>query len=120
MKTENVGHRNDGSVATRVVDQNGIWRPTDRDVRIAPTHGDIETIIEKIAYRKYIRDLELETREVFERETSNQSIENIGTRLDMTRLEDNQMTRSMDISKHSKKHEPEVNPDHEPLSSDSS
>ena len=31
MQTENVGHPIDGIVATRVVDQNRIWRPTDRD-----------------------------------------------------------------------------------------
>ena len=44
MQTENVGHRSDGSVATRVVDQEGIWRPMDRDVRTTPTYGNIETI----------------------------------------------------------------------------
>ena len=92
METDNVGHRSNGSVATRVVDQDGIWRPTDRDVRMAPTHGDIETISEKLVYRNYIRDSEFETIEVFERETSNQNIENIGTRLDKTRLDENQMT----------------------------
>ena len=54
------------------------------------------------------------------RETSNQNIENIGTRLDKTRLDKNQMTRSVDSSKPSKKHKPEVEPDPEPLSSDSS
>ena len=64
------------------MDQYGIWRPTDRDVKMAPTHGDIETIGEKLAYRKYIIDSEFETREVFEQETSNQNIENIGTRLE--------------------------------------
>ena len=84
MKTDNVGHRSDGSVATKVVDQNGIWRTTDRYVRMALTHGDIETISEKLAYHKYIRDLEFETKEVFEQETPNQNIENIGTRLDKT------------------------------------
>ena len=56
----------------------------DRDVRTAPTHGDIETISEKLAYRKHIKDSEFETREVFERETSNRNIEKIGTRLDKT------------------------------------
>ena len=41
MQTDNVGQRRDGSVATRVMEQDGIWRPTDRDVRTTPTHGDI-------------------------------------------------------------------------------
>ena len=57
------------------------------------THDDIEAISEKIAYRKHIRDLEFETREVLERETSNKNIENIGTRLNKTRLDNNQMTQ---------------------------
>ena len=37
MQTDNVGHWSDGIVATRVMDQYRIWRPTDRDVRTAPT-----------------------------------------------------------------------------------
>ena len=86
---------------------------------MAHTH-DIETISEKIAYHKHIRDSEFETREVFERETSNQNIENIGTRLETTHLDEYQMTRSTDSSKYSKNHEQEVNPDPEPSSSDSS
>ena len=89
----------------------------DRDDRMAHTH-DKKTIGGKIAYRKYIRDLEFETREVLERETSNKIIGNIGTWLDKTQLDDNQMTWSTDGSKRSKKHEPKVNPDPEPLSSD--
>ena len=56
MQKDNVGHRSDGSVATRVVDQYRIWRPTDRDVRTAPTHGDVETTSENLAYRKFIKD----------------------------------------------------------------
>ena len=56
------------------------------------THDDTETLSDNIAYRKHIRDSEFETRKILERETSNQNIENIGTRLDKTRLDDNQMT----------------------------
>ena len=41
IQTENAGLRSDGRVATRVVDQDGIWMPMDRDVRTAPTHGDV-------------------------------------------------------------------------------
>ena len=85
---------------------------------MAHTHDDIETISEKIAYRKHIRDSEFEAREVLERETSNKNIENIGTQLDKNRLDENQMTRSMDSSKRSRKHEPEMNPELEPSSSD--
>ena len=59
---------------------------------MACTHDDIETIIEKIAYHKHIRDLEFETREVLEREMLNKNIENIVTRIDKTQIDDNQMT----------------------------
>ena len=40
------------------MDQDGIQRPTDSDVRTAPTHGDVETMSEKLAYRKFIKDSE--------------------------------------------------------------
>ena len=82
METDNVGHRIYGIVATRIEDPNRIWRSTDRDDSMARTHDNIETISKKIAYRKHIRNPEFETREVLEPETSNQNIENIGTRLD--------------------------------------
>ena len=75
MQTNNVGHRINGSVATRVVGQDGIRRPTDKDVKTAPTHGDVENISEKLAYGKFIKDSEFETRELFERE----NIDNIAT-----------------------------------------
>ena len=73
------------------------------------------------AYRNNIKNLEIETREVFEQETS--SPENIQWTLPMnivTWLDNNQMTLSTDSSKHSKKHETEVNLDPEPYSYDSS
>ena len=79
MDTENVGNRLDGIVTTRIEYSNRIWRRTTRDDRMAHTHDDIETISENIAYQKHIRDLEFETREVLERETSNKNIEHIGT-----------------------------------------
>ena len=86
---------------------------------MAHTH-DLENISEKIAYRKNIKDLEFETREVFEREISNKNIEYIVNQLDKTRLDNNQMTQSMDSSKHSETYELGSNPDPEPSSSDSS
>ena len=46
---------------------------------MAHTYDAIETISKNIAYRKHIRDLEFETREVLERETPNKNIENIVT-----------------------------------------
>ena len=73
------------------------------------------------AYCNHIKNSEIETREVFERETS--SPENIQRTLPMnimTLLDNNQLTRSTDSSKHEESHKPEVKPDPETLASDSS
>ena len=67
------------------------------------------------AYRNHIKNYELETREVFERETW--SPENIQRTLPtdiMTLLYDNKLTRSTDSSKHEENHKPEENLDPEP------
>ena len=93
MQIDNVGERRGGGVATRIADQDGIWGTTLSDIKTAPTHGKIETISEKLAYRKFIKDLEFETRKVFERENiERENIGNIETRLEMTGLDKNQMT----------------------------
>ena len=91
IETENVGNLLDGICPTRIKNLDRIWRRTDRDNRMAHTH-DIETISKKMVYHKNIRDLEFETREVLERETSNKNIENIVTRLDKIQLDNNQIT----------------------------
>ena len=44
MQTDNIGDRRGDGVATRIADQDGIWRPTLSDIKTAPTHGGIETI----------------------------------------------------------------------------
>ena len=72
------------------------------------------------AYCNHIKNSDIETREVFERETP--SPENIQRTLPMNIvaiLDKNQLTRSTDSSKHEETYEPEVNPDPEPSSSDS-
>ena len=82
---------------------------------------DFETMSETTAYRNHIKNSEIETREVFEREML--SPENIQRTLPMnivTQLDNNQLTRSTDSSKHEETYELEVNPDPEPSSSDSS
>ena len=113
-QTDNAGDRRGGSVDTRIADQDRIWRPMLSDIKTAPTHDERETISKKLAYRKFIKDAEFETREVFERENSERkNIENIGTRLQTTRLDD-QMTRSENSSTRSEKHEPKVNLDPDP------
>ena len=79
METDTVENQLNSIVTTRIEDPEKIWRRTVRGDRMAHTHEDIETINEKIANHKHIRDLEFETREVLERETSNKNIENIWT-----------------------------------------
>ena len=65
--------------------------------------------------------MEFETKKIFEWENiERENIGNIETRLETTRLDEDQMTRSVNSSKQSKKHEPKVNLDHDPSSSDSS
>ena len=62
--------------------------PTLSDIKTAPTHGDVETINEKLEYCKFIKDSEFETRKIFEREIiESKNIRNIETRLEMTRLD---------------------------------
>ena len=68
MQTDNVGKRRSSGVATRIANKDGIWEPTLSNIGIAATHGEIKTISEKLAYRKYIKDSEFETSKLFERE----------------------------------------------------
>ena len=116
MQTDNVLDRRGGGVATRIADQYGIWRPTLSDIGTAPNYGDNDTRSKKLAYRKFIKDSEFETRKLFERENieERENIKNIETRLRMTRLDDNQLTRSENSSTRSEKQKPKVNLDPDP------
>ena len=91
IETNNVGNLLDGIVVTRIENYNSVWKRTDRSDRMADTN-DVETISETTAYRNHIKDSEIETRNVFERETLNKNIENIVTRLGNIRLDNNKMT----------------------------
>ena len=66
IETENVCDLLGGIVATRIENYDGIWRLTERDDMMAHAHA-IETISEKIAYPKHVRDSEIETKNDFER-----------------------------------------------------
>ena len=70
---------------------NGMRRDNKMGDRLGYTN-DFETMSKTTADRNHIKNSELETREFLERETSNQNIENIGTRLYKTRLDKDQMT----------------------------
>ena len=90
MQTENLGEQRGDGGATRIADQDGICRPTLSNIKTAAIHGESETISEKLVYHKCIKDLEFETRKVFERENieERENIKNIETQLRMTRLDD--------------------------------
>ena len=85
--------------ATRPNNCNGLRRSTDRDYSLWYTH-DFESVSEMTAYRNHIKNSEIETREVFERETSSpENIQQILPTDIVTRLDDNQLTQSTDSSK---------------------
>ena len=79
---------------------------------------DFETMSEMTAYRNHIKNSELETIEILEQETEN--IPQTPQTDLVTTLNNNPLTRSTDSSKNEERHEPEVNPDPEPSSSDPS
>ena len=104
--------------AIRPKNCNGLRKITYADNIPGYTH-DFKNMSETTAFRKYNKNSEIATIEVFERETS--SSENIQQTLTMnivTRKYNNQLTRSTDSSKHEELYKQEVNLDPEPSSSD--
>ena len=89
IQTDNVGERRSGGAATRIANQDGVWRPALSKIKATEIHDESEKISEKLAYRNFIKDLEFETRKVFEQENieERKNIMNIETRLRMTRLD---------------------------------
>ena len=65
IQTYNIGDRRSGGVATRIANKDGIWKPMLSNIETAATHGEIKTISEKLAYRKFIKDSDFETSKVF-------------------------------------------------------
>ena len=61
INTENVTDLRSGGVATRIADKDAIWGPKPSDIGTAATHDDIKNISEKLAFRKYIKELDFET-----------------------------------------------------------
>ena len=47
MQKDNVGERRSGGAATRIANQDGIWRPTLSNIKAAEIHGESKTISEK-------------------------------------------------------------------------
>ena len=74
INTENVLDRRSGGVATRISDKDGIWRPKPSNIGTAATHDEIKNTSEKLAFRKYIKELDFETIKMLERENKEREI----------------------------------------------
>ena len=61
IQTDNLLDRRSGGVATRIADKDRIWEPNPSDIGTAATHDEIKNISEKLAFCKYIKDLDFET-----------------------------------------------------------
>ena len=66
--TDNVTDRRSGDVATRIADKDGIWGPKPSNIGTAATHDEIKNISEKLAFSKYLKELDFETIKMLERE----------------------------------------------------
>ena len=72
VNTDNVIDRRSGGVATRIEDKDGIWRPKPSDIGTEATHDEIKNINEKLAFSKYLKELDFETIKMSEREHKEQ------------------------------------------------
>ena len=61
VNTYNVTDQRSGGVATSIADKDGIWRPKPSNIGTAATHDKIKNISEKLAFRKYLKELDFET-----------------------------------------------------------
>ena len=87
VQTYNITDSGTGDVTTRIADKDGIWQAGPSDIRMAATHANHKDFNEKLAYRKYLNDLELETIQMLERDKrARENIENDLTRTDRQNL----------------------------------
>ena len=82
MQIDNAGEQSSGRAATRIANQYGVWKPMLSKIKAAAIYGKSEKISEKLAYRKFIKDSEFETREVFKQENIEERKNNKILRLD--------------------------------------
>ena len=85
VNTDNVTDRRSGGVATSIVDKDRIWSPKPSDIGTAVTHDEIKNISEKLAFSKYLKELEFETIKILQQDHEAQEhMKEIVTRLSMT------------------------------------
>ena len=68
VQTYSVTDGGTGGVTTRIVDKDGIWRAEPSDIRMAGTHASDKDSAAKLAYRKFLNDLDLETIQMLEQD----------------------------------------------------
>ena len=61
IQTDNLLDQRSGGVATRMADKDGIWEPKPSDTGTAANHDKIKNISEKLAFSKYIKDLDFDS-----------------------------------------------------------
>ena len=92
VNTDNVTDGRSGGVATSIADKDRIWSPKPSNIGTAATHDDIKNINEKLSIRKYLKELDLETIKILQRDHEEQeNMKEIETRLSMTRIDEQKM-----------------------------
>ena len=87
VNTYNVTDGRSGGVATSKADKDPIWSPKPSDIGTAATHDDLKNINEKLSFRKYLKELDVETIKILQRDhESRENMKEIETRLSMTRI----------------------------------
>ena len=66
IQTHNVTDGRSGGVATSIADKDRVWRPRPSDIGTAATHDDLKNTNEKLAFRKYLNELNFETIQILE------------------------------------------------------
>ena len=87
MQTHNITDGGTGGDPTRIADKDGIWRAGPSDIRDAALHANGKYFNAKLAYQKYLNDLDLETIQMLERDKrARENTENNLTRTDRQNL----------------------------------
>ena len=68
LNTDNVTDGRSGGVATSIADKDRIWRPRPSDIGTAATHDEIKNINEKLAFIKYLKELDFETIKILQQD----------------------------------------------------
>ena len=92
VNTYNVTDGRSDGVATRIADKDRIWSPKPSNIGTAAIHDEIKNINEKLLFRKYLKELDLETIKILQRyHEARENMKEIKTRLSMTRIDEQKM-----------------------------